>query len=291
MSPKKSRTEQLTEPEAGRKADSSYRFRDNEQEFWDRLAPTYGKRRSLEGGDRLKLVTEFLISRGAIHPQASVLDIGSGPGVYALLFAPYAREVTALDSAPRMCTVLRERALERGLTNITVVNKDWREVELSEEGWERRFDLVFASLTPAVRDPQTLMKMVAASRKFCCLVEFARGHRNPVLIDLWDNVVGGPFPGGRIEASYPWNFLYASGYLPDIYFVPDFWEEELPLEEAVSRYRLSLSRFVTVTAPVEKKIRRYFNAKSPGGVFRFSRRGYLAVLLWRVDVRDDQGAH
>jgi hypothetical protein len=129
------------------------------------------------------------------------------------------------------------------------------------------------------------MKMVAASRGFCCLVEFARGHRNPVLAELWDTVVGKPFPGGRFEASYPWNYLYASGYLPDIHFVPDFWEEELPLEEAVTRYCRSLGRFTTLTFEMEGKVRRYLYAKSQDGTFRFSRRAYLAVLFWRADIK------
>jgi hypothetical protein len=183
-----------------------------------------------------------------------------------------------------MCAVLEEMAVFQGLRNIVAVNLDWREVDLTAKGWEKRYDLVFASLTPAVRDTETLRKMAAASRGFCCLVEFARGYRNPVVAEIWEAVVGTPFPGGRFEASYAWNYLYASGYLPDVHFIPDFWEEELPLDEGIERYSRSLGRFLKITPEIEQKVRLYLTARSAGGTVRFTRRGYLAVLFWRVDI-------
>ncbi|MEW6171696.1 MAG: class I SAM-dependent methyltransferase [Bacillota bacterium] len=263
----------------------SYRgSHESEKRFWDTLAPTYGRRRSLEEGDRLKLVTEILLAKGALHPGASVLDIGSGPGVYALLFAPYVRAVVSLDSSVKMCAILKEQAAERGITNITVINASWEEIEPATAGWGERFDLTFASLTPAVRDPESLMKMVAASCRYCCLVEFARGYRNPVLAELWPVVTGDPYPGGGFEAFYPWNYLYTSGYLPDIHFIPDYWEEERPLEEAVKRYCGSFKRYMEVTPEIEEEVRRFLRERSADGIFRRSRRGHLAVIFWNVNV-------
>ncbi|MEW6192408.1 MAG: class I SAM-dependent methyltransferase [Bacillota bacterium] len=262
----------------------------DDRAFWDSLAPSYGKRRTPVGKyDRLKAVTEFLEAAGALRAEDSVLDIGCGPGVYALLFASRVREVVALDSAPKMCSVLREELSARGIRNVTVVNRAWEEVDLGAEGWKERFDLVFASLTPAIKDPETLTKMVAASRRYCCLVDFARGYRNPVLAELWPAVLGEPYPGGWFEISYPWNYLYASGYLPEIRFIADFWEEKMLLEEAVARYCRSLGRFMAVTPALEEKVRCHLLARSTGGVFCFRHRGYLAVLFWRVNDDAEEG--
>jgi SAM-dependent methyltransferase len=270
--------------EAQAETDSCRESRGNGRDYWDSLASAYGKRRSLPEGDRLRQVTELLSVKGALHDRAAVLDIGSGPGVYTLLFAPLVREITAVDSAPKMCAVLNELAESRGLRNIVTANMDWHAVKLTEQGWEKRFDLVFASLTPAVRNTETLAKMIAASRGFCCLVEFARGYRNPVVAEIWEAVVGTPFPGGGFEAGYAWNYLYASGYLPDIHFIPDFWEEELPLKDGVERYSRSLGRFIKVTPEIKRKVRLYLDARSVEGTVRFTRRGYLAVLFWRTDI-------
>jgi SAM-dependent methyltransferase len=256
----------------------------NGRDYWDSLASAYGKRRSLPEGDRLTQVTEILKAKGALHDRAGVLDIGSGPGVYTLLFAPLVREITALDSAPKMCSVLEELAEAEGLRNIVTVNKDWRVVNLIEQGWKKKYDLVFASLTPAVRDTENLAKMVAASRGFCCLVDFARGYRNPVVAEIWETVVGTPFPGSRFDAGYAWNYLYASGYLPDIHFIRDYWEEELPLNEGIERYSCSLGRFLHITPEIKQKVRDYLTARSVEGTVRLNRRGYLAVLFWRADL-------
>ncbi|MEW6182023.1 MAG: class I SAM-dependent methyltransferase [Bacillota bacterium] len=265
-----------------RRSGSCHGSHENDREFWDALAANYGKRRSLQDRDRLKQVTEILLAKGALHSGASVLDIGSGPGVYALLFAPHVHEVVSVDSSPKMCAVLEGQAAEHGITNITVINAAWEEIEPAKTGWGKRFDLSFASLTPAVRDPESLIKMVAASRRYCCLVEFARGYKNPVLAELWPAVTGEPYPGGSFDATYPWNYLYASGYLPDVNFIPDYWEEERPLEEAVKRYCGSFKRYMKVTPAVEEKVRRFLEARSIEGVFRRSRRGHLAVLFWGV---------
>jgi len=228
------------------------------------------------------LVTDYLRAKGALNTDFSVLDIGCGPGVYALRFAPYVGRVVALDSAPQMCRVLTERAQSQGITNITPVNRAWEEIDLKETGWERKFDLVFASLTPAVGKPEGFLKMMAASRRYCCLVQFARGDRNPVLAELWPAVVGRRGSGSWYGVHYPWNYLYSSGYLPEVHFIPNHWTEERPLADALAHYRRSLQRFVTLTPAVERRLHRYLTAHSEGGIFRYTYRSYLAVLFWEV---------
>ena len=61
--------------------------------------------------------------------NADVLDVGGGAGRYALPLATRARRVTVVEPSEDSVALLRERAAEAGLTNITVINESWEEAE------------------------------------------------------------------------------------------------------------------------------------------------------------------
>lgn len=254
----------------------------DERTFWDSVAASYGKHTKEKGEGRVSAVTTYLRTRGVLGSHVRVLDIGAGPGTYALPFAPLVREVVALDISPRMCAILRERAQVAGIANVTVVEGAWEEIDLVTQQWEKSFDLVFAALCPAIRGAASLQKMIAAARGYCCIVDHTHGYRNPVLAAIWSAVIGGTYPGGWFDLFYPWNYLYAAGYLPEVRFFPDEWEVEMPLKEAISRYSRSLARFVSLTPALSQRLAEYISAQSSGGIFRYRHQGHLAVLLWRV---------
>lgn len=59
-----------------------------------------------------------MLAAGSMTGAERVLDIGSGPGHTALLFAPHAREVVATDPTEAMLDQGRRLAMERGLENL-----------------------------------------------------------------------------------------------------------------------------------------------------------------------------
>ena len=61
--------------------------------------------------------------------DADVLDVGGGAGRYALPLATRARHVTVVEPSEDSVELLKERAAEAGLTNITAVNESWEEAE------------------------------------------------------------------------------------------------------------------------------------------------------------------
>ena len=60
-----------------------------------------------------------MLAAGALSGEERVLDIGSGAGHTALLFATQAREVVASDPTPAMLDQGRRLAAERGLANVS----------------------------------------------------------------------------------------------------------------------------------------------------------------------------
>lgn len=56
-----------------------------------------------------------------IGPDATVVDLGTGTGRFALAAAPLVRRVVAVDVSPAMLAVLRQRVAEAGLGNVECV--------------------------------------------------------------------------------------------------------------------------------------------------------------------------
>jgi SAM-dependent methyltransferase len=56
-----------------------------------------------------------------LDADSVLLDMGAGPGTFALAVAPLCREVIAVDVSPAMTDLLRRRVDAAGLANVTVV--------------------------------------------------------------------------------------------------------------------------------------------------------------------------
>ena len=66
---------------------------------------------------------------GILEPNAEVLDVGGGAGRFALPLATRARSVTVVEPSADSVEMLKSRAAEAGIANVTVVNETWEEAE------------------------------------------------------------------------------------------------------------------------------------------------------------------
>jgi ArsR family transcriptional regulator len=91
-------------------------------------------------------------------PPLDVVDFGCGTGVLTVELARWARRVTAIDRSAHALSQARARAERAGLTNITFLEADLRELPLS--GGKK--DLVVASQSlHHVDDPQSVLAEAA----------------------------------------------------------------------------------------------------------------------------------
>ncbi|MEQ9812851.1 MAG: cyclopropane-fatty-acyl-phospholipid synthase family protein [Azospirillaceae bacterium] len=83
---------------------------------------------SLEEAQRAK--HRHAISKLALEPGMSVLEIGGGWGAFAIHLARAGARVTSLNVSPEQIAIARERVAEAGLDDrVTFVEKDYREFE------------------------------------------------------------------------------------------------------------------------------------------------------------------
>src|SRR6185503_18000919 len=89
-----------------------------------------------------------------LRPGARVLDVACGPGFPALAAAEAVRPagtVVAVDLSPDMVRVVKARASERGLTNVTAVVMEAERLDFEEASYDaamNAYGLMF-SLAPA----------------------------------------------------------------------------------------------------------------------------------------------
>lgn len=94
--------------------------------FWDSRARRFAAR--FPGAARND---PFLARvRRATGRTTTVLDVGAGPGRFALALAPRVRAVTAVDPSKAMLSHVRRQARSLGIANIHTVHGRWQDVDV-----------------------------------------------------------------------------------------------------------------------------------------------------------------
>lgn len=256
-------------------------------EFWNRMAPDYGKDSVGQAQERLQKVLGILTAEGMLTPETEILDVGCGPGTYALPLARRARWVTALDGAGEMCRLLREKAAEAGLQNINVLRRMWEDIDLVKEGLARRFDLVFASMTPAVCNAETLFKLNEAARRHCCLIAWAEGAYSHVRQELLEHFFREKSPERGFQILYVFNLLYSLGYYPTMRYLHSTWMQKETAEEAIESLAQFLWLYMEITPKVKDTIAKFVQERAVEGIFTQEGRARLGIITWRVDGKEE----
>lgn len=108
---------------------------------FDQLAATWDENPVRAGIGRG--VVESLSQQVALRPDMDVLDYGCGTGLVAFSLAPKVNHLLAADSSDGMLAVVREKAVELGIGNVTAVNLDLS----GDASLDQRFDLIYTSMT------------------------------------------------------------------------------------------------------------------------------------------------
>lgn len=189
---------------------------------WNIKAKTYPR---YEPGDNnyeagiLRRIKE----NGADFTGKRVLDIGSGSGMYTIRIAQTAAEVTALDISDEMLRLLAEDAAGLGINNIATVNKDWLEYEA-----DKPFDMVFASMTPALFPEKAKEKLLTFETEKTVYIAYNGNRRSNITAPLSRRQDTRPF---LKEALVMEAFLDKKGRSYKEIPVTGSWEQKLTRQE------------------------------------------------------------
>jgi SAM-dependent methyltransferase len=258
----------------------NYRGTSGAEENWNARAKHFNMSQLKDRSGFAERVTEILRERG-ILAGASILDIGGGSGRYAVPFAAHALHVTVTDISANMLELAKSNAESQGLDNLSYVKTEWESVEISALNWNKKFDLAFASMCPAVRLPEGFRKMMEVSKGFCLMNQFISG--TDTLADYLIKTLA-------IKRSYDphndrdtvqavFNLLWLEGYEPEITYLWQDEEVSYTVDEAFERYA---GRYEQMARSQGLELKDLIVNCATQDVVRIKSESTLAMILWKV---------
>lgn len=256
---------------------------DKQATFWDMRADNYARNVSNDTGNKnVAAVIELLGSAGFVPNGKSVLDIGCGPGTLALPLARMGAKVTALDISASMLQKLEEKAKEENLASIKTVHASWHDADLNGLGFRKKFDLVIASMTPAVSDVRTLDKMMVASRGLCYYSGFLNRQWDIAYYDLHRALFNEEFKDMVTGFYVPFMYLYARGYRPIMRLYKDVWSTDDTIEEMAETIYGFFGQRKEPGEGARDVIKKYLAERSNNGTYHAETNVVTGIMAWDV---------
>lgn len=158
--------------------------------------------------------------------DTDMLDVGCGPGRFALALAPGVSRVVAVDPSRVMLDLLRRQARREGLDNIVTVTGRWQDVETEP------VDVgLCAYVLPLIEDAGAFLAKLDAACRHHVFVYLSAMSTDAVFDPFWRHFHGAPRKPGP-------TYLDAVAVLCELGIRADVKVVELPLR----------TRFTTVAA-------------------------------------------
>jgi SAM-dependent methyltransferase len=246
--------------------------------FWDRRADRFGA--GLKPADSQKDPFLRRLCR-ATDESSTAIDVGSGPGRFALALAAEVGHVTAVDPSAVMLETLRREAEQRGLENVTTVHGRWEEASTAVA------DVVFSSFVlTLVPDGAGFVKKLEEKARRHVFLYLGAYSGDAVLDPLWRHFHGAP----RVPGP---TYLDALALLRELGIEPDVKVLELPnrkrfatVDEAVDHYLegLLLSHTPDVRTELAELLSHWLMGRC--GAYRSPLRTMpVAIIHWEPDPR------
>ena len=209
-------------------------------ECWDRAAESYDDLDSCRDYiTQVESVVKILRDTGVLTADSDVIDVACGTGTYAVRMAPYCRSVTCLDISGKMLEKLRSKREKAGITNIETIQGDWHEFST-----DRKFDLVFCSMSPLLRTMANVDRLLDLSARHVAFVTWAGIRDNLVLTELGMKLLGRKPGRHTSDMNIIFNYLYTLGLAPELRFFRGCWEKRRSVKKQIRNliWRLEMYR-------------------------------------------------
>ena len=144
------------------------------EKIWDSKSEWFFKRTEKKQenfSDRL--IFKMVKEKKLLNENSKVLDIGCGTGRHLLEFSKFTSYVTGTDISSKMLDYAKEKL--KNVSEAKFVHGNWMENFTKE----KEFDLVLASMTPAITTIEHIKRMCLISKKYCLMERFVY-DRDPI---------------------------------------------------------------------------------------------------------------
>jgi SAM-dependent methyltransferase len=182
--------------------------------FWNNRSKSFPGHR--DDSPYQEKMLEIAVEHGVDFANSHILDLGCGSGAYSIRLAKMAKKVTALDISDGMLSAVKKAAKENNINNINYVEADWIEYIPREY-----YDIIFASLTPAIKSGTCVEKLGKFCKNWVINIGFAAPMEARMLEELFDHFSLAR-KGGFLEPIMK-NYLTEMGVPFDLYPVSGEW--------------------------------------------------------------------
>lgn len=206
----------------------------DQKKKWDKRADSYPRFSEKSSGieDKVINITE---SAGVFFTGKTVLDIGCGTGRFTIRIAKKAAHVTGMDISGEMLNILLEDSLAEGLTNISTVCADWKDIR------PEKTDIVMATLTPALRTEEDFQRMIDTAEEHVIYLGWVERRESAMIREIYSmhsvNPSGFNFPDTFSE------LLEKGEYGFRFFPVHDQWERTGTIDEISERLTESIREY------------------------------------------------
>lgn len=221
----------------------------------------------------------FFISLLQAMPNSTVLDIGAGTGKWAIILAPYAKRVTAVEPSSAMIEKMQANFASEQITNIAIVPARWQEARVEKHD----ITLCSHAMYGIADFAQFITTMQAATRHTCALLLRAP-TMDGVMAEAAQAIWGHPYDSPNYHIAL--NALLQMGIFPNVLMEePASWESwaHETLDEAFAeiKQRLRLGERAEHDEFLRDLLRRRLQFVNGKYVWPPSMR--TALLFWRVN--------
>lgn len=249
------------------------------ESYWDSRAEGFSNTQNNQKEELPSKVINHLIENNLLKRNSKVLDICGGSGRYAIPMAKVAEKVTVTDISSNMLEYAQLNAEKEELDNLEYVKLDLDKANIGEMGWYKNFDLVFASMCPAIRNEDGLDKMIEASKGSCYIGQYIERTDNiseNIMKELHISDTKDPH-NDRDSVYGIFNMLWLKGYNPMINYVKEETEEKITLEEIKETYG---KRYASLAKEQDKDLDKIILDLGKGTTL--SKKRTLAIIHWEV---------
>ena len=149
--------------------------------YWNEMSHMYLDvvRHSTEA---IAVIVKFLFQQKIFKQGNWVLDIGCGPGNFALSMERKGVHVIAIDPAFNMLKILHSNIKQK--TNIYPICQKYEDFSLS-----RPCNIAFSAFCPAIHDRESLLHMEKMAEDFCVLI-LPGDHQSNLRKKIWRKIEG-----------------------------------------------------------------------------------------------------
>ena len=251
--------------------------------FWEEKASEYTLPFEEKTLARTTRTINLVERKGLSIEGARILDVGSGPGTFALPLALRGASVTALDISDNMLKQLIAEAHRLDISGIETIRTSWKEIDPIPAALSGKFDIVLTALSQAIETEKDILKMEQCSKQWCVYIATGKVRRQ-VLCERTRRMFGlalNPRPDIRAIRKK----LEQMGRAFSYESYPIFVEEKKTIRQLTEDVARSLEaqgkrpdrqQIMTTISSLLKDLRQ-------DGVVECKRHSDAGVLIWRVD--------